>query len=265
MKNNYNFKSIFKEELNDFINYKKSQGYIYSKNVCWVFKRLDEFFVEISLKKKEISSDTIEKWLIKSNNNCIAMKKRYYFTIDMFTKYLTIREYDNITIPTNNPYHGKDNFIPYIYSKKELFSIFQNSKNNDTLYVALHLLYNCGLRISEVANLKVENVDITNKTILIEHSKNDRSRIIPLNDSIINLINDYISKYNLKEEMYIFLNCKTRDNFMDYYIRKPFHSILRTINIQLKENGTLPRIHDLRYTNFFKIPTFYKYSLILWE
>lgn len=248
MKNDYNFKSIFKEELKDFINYKKSQGYIYSKNVCWLFKHLDEFFVEISLKKKEINSDTIEKWLIKSTNNCIEMKKRYYFTIDMFTKYLTIREYDNITIPANNPYHGKNNFIPYIYSKKELFSIFQNSKNNDTLYVALHLLYNCGLRISEVANLKVENVDIDNKTILIEHSKNDRTRIIPLNDSIINLINNYISKYNLKKEMFIFLNHKTRDNFMNYYLRKPFHGILKTINIQLKENGTFPRIHDLRHT-----------------
>lgn len=248
MKNNYKFKSIFKEELRDFIDFKKSQGYIYSHSVCWLFKHLDDFFIEISLKKKEINSDTIEKWLMKSNNNCIEMKKRYYFTINMFTKYLTIKEYENITIPKNNPYHGKSNFIPYIYTKEEILSIFKNSKTNNLLYLALHFLYNCGLRISEVANLKIKNVDIVNKTILIEHSKNDRTRIIPLNDSIITLINDYVSKYNLKEEMYLFLNDKTRDNFMNYYLRKPFHSILKTINIHQKENGSLPRIHDLRHT-----------------
>lgn len=242
-----NFKSIFKDELFDFIMFKRSNGYKYGRRKCYNFIRLDTFFIHYKLDEKKITNECIDEWLKQFSSLSINTKQLYYGVIHMFTEYLVCRNYTNITIPSINYFNGKSGFVPYIYTKKELKDIFNESKNNDTLYMTLHLLYHCGLRISEVGNLKLSDFNIFNKTIIIRHSKNDVTRLIPLTDAITSMLQNYIGSKNLNQNDYIF-ECKNKRQTFQLKTRDNFHKVLEKTQIKKRENNKWPRLHDLRHT-----------------
>ena len=139
----YNFKSIFKEELTNYINFKKNIGYLYGDKTIANYKVLDDFFIEINLKEKIINNDIIEKWLSKSTNYSLNTKNNYYSIISMFTKYLVNYNYKNITVPSHNPHKKAPKFIPYIYAKKEINDIFANIySKQDFIFEDMAVRYN---------------------------------------------------------------------------------------------------------------------------
>ncbi len=58
--------------------------------------------------------------------------------------------------------------------------------------LVIELLYGTGIRLSELLNLKEQQIDILNGTIKVK-GKGNKERIIPLNSSLIHLIKDYQS------------------------------------------------------------------------
>lgn len=73
------FISIFKDEFDEFIKYKKSLGYVYRKEIIYCYDKLDKYLYENNLTKKEINKDLYDKWLIKrekeSNNTYVYCYK----------------------------------------------------------------------------------------------------------------------------------------------------------------------------------------------
>ena len=248
------FKSIFKNEFIDFVEYKRLCGYKYSKETYSKFRRLDKFFLNQKLNKKEITIELIEKWINNNNDTSIANKNSKYRIITMFCNYLKRKGFQNIAILPDNPYFCKSKFIPYIFSKDEIIMILINLKNkinnrNGLLaYTAINIIYCCGLRKSELLNLKLKDLNIENKTITIYKSKNDVTRLIPLSPSLFKLLNNYINKnIYISNENFIFLNNITRDRvyrIILYY----YKSALIQANIPKNYNDKLPRSHDLRHT-----------------
>ncbi len=243
------FNSIFKEELYDYINYKKSLGYNYTNRSSYSnIETLDKFFIELKLNEKKIDNDMFEMWLLKCSSFSGRTKQSYYNAIHSFGTYLINLGYTNIFIDLfpNCPYK-RDKFIPYIFNSEEINKIFENSKNNEILHLMLYFLYNCGLRIGEVVNLKVKNLNSLDQSILIENSKNNKSRLIPLTSSIFKLVNNYIVRNNLLDNDYIFKNnCKRRTVIET--TRKQFYEILNKSGISKRENNKHQRLHDLRHT-----------------
>lgn len=66
MLNNYDFKSVFKDELNYFIKYKRSSGLKY-ENEIFRLKYIDNILYNLNLKTKKITKETFFK-LIERNN-----------------------------------------------------------------------------------------------------------------------------------------------------------------------------------------------------
>jgi integrase/recombinase XerD len=77
--------------------------------------------------------------------------------------------------------------------------------------VILETLYSCGLRVSELVNLKITNLHFKEEFILIE-GKGNKERMIPIGKVAMKLINNYISKNRIHlkikkgHEDYVFLN-----------------------------------------------------------
>ena len=75
----------------------------------------------------------------------------------------------------------------------------------------LETLYSCGLRVSELVNLKISNIDFNDQYIKII-GKGNKQRIVPINNTLITYLNIYInnirSKNNIKKgnEDFLFLN-----------------------------------------------------------
>lgn len=73
--------------------------------------------------------------------------------------------------------------IPVVLSREEVFTIIKNLPNNYRLIGKL--MYACGLRISEVAGLRINDIDFSNRQIIIRNSKGGKGRIIMMPNSLI--------------------------------------------------------------------------------
>lgn len=71
---------------------------------------------------------------------------------------------------------GKTNKLPNIMSKEEVIKLFENM-HKPKIVMACFIALMCGLRVSEVINLKIENVDLQRRRIKIVDSKNPRRKI----------------------------------------------------------------------------------------
>lgn len=91
---------------------------------------------------------------------------------------------------------------------------FNRSKpGEDRNYVMVEVLYGCGLRVSELVNLKLSNIYAEEQMLQVV-GKGNKERWVPINSRALKLVQDYIlyqrSQLTIQpgEEMYVFLNLR---------------------------------------------------------
>lgn len=140
-----------------------------------------------------IKTDSIKEWLLKfetintRNHKLCAIKSFYEITVGMPLKL------DKI------PFSKKDKKLPEIIEEDEIKAILnvcQNLKHKTIIC----LLYGCGLRISELINLKIEHLN--QNTIDIKLAKGRKDRIVPYPDYLKSLVEKYIMQYKPKEFLF---------------------------------------------------------------
>lgn len=246
------YKSIFKDELYSFIKYKKSLGYKY--NNITLINKFDDFCFDKNLSNKIILQDIYEAWINKETDESNDMQVRKYSFIKNFTRYLIMNDYENIYY--NDEYRIKNNskFIPHIFTENEINLIFKelitwniktydsNDKHNSILIFTI--LYCCGLRISEVLNIKFEDIDVNSKTLRILDSKNCKSRVIPISNELNTQIDKFIKFNHISKGEYLFHN-KNNNKYNYYKISNIWKKILNNCNFDTNNNKY--RIHDFRH------------------
>lgn len=91
--------------------------------------------------------------------------------------------------------------LPNVLSKEEVKAILQapvNLKHRNML----SLIYACGLRRSELLNLKPANVDSKRHMLVILNSKGKKDRMVPISDKIIEMLREYYKIY--RPEVFLF-------------------------------------------------------------
>lgn len=91
--------------------------------------------------------------------------------------------------------------LPNILSKEEVKSII-SAPINLKHRTMLCLIYACGLRRSELLNLKITRVDSNRKLLIISQSKGRKDRVIPLSAKILDMLREYYSLYKPKEFLF---------------------------------------------------------------
>lgn len=99
------------------------------------------------------------------------------------------------------PYCKPNKKLPIVLSQEEIqkmFNVCENLKHK----TILALLYSCGLRVSELINLKWEHIDRSRMIINIIQAKGKKDRQVGLNENIIPLLEKYYRQY--KSVIYVF-------------------------------------------------------------
>ena len=138
--------------------------------------------------------------------------------------------------------------LPKTLSNDEIMDILDIKLDTSFDYrnkAMLELMYGCGLRVSELVNIEVNDIDMTNCLIRVM-GKGSKEREIPLGEYSIYYLEEYLKiRYTLlKKETCnkLFLN-----NHGKAMTRQGFFKILKHI---LKEKGLNPEIspHTLRHS-----------------
>ncbi|MFX0124788.1 MAG: site-specific tyrosine recombinase/integron integrase [Candidatus Hodarchaeota archaeon] len=70
----------------------------------------------------------------------------------------------------------------------------------------LYMLYGTGMRVSELSNLNIEQIDLKDKIIHVVGGKGGKDRIIPLPNGIIKILEDYIKAREGAQDSTFILN-----------------------------------------------------------
>ena len=88
----------------------------------------------------------------------------------------------------------------------------EESKNNDSKfrdYVIIFTMYSAGLRVSELCNLQIKNINTSERLIKIR-GKGDKEREVPINFDCLSLLDTYMktirNKNKIVDKQYVFLN-----------------------------------------------------------
>lgn len=95
----------------------------------------------------------------------------------------------------------KEKLLPNVLSKEEVKEILE-SINNIKHKSMLSLIYACGLRRSELLNLKINQLDSNRNLLIIKQSKGKKDRIIPLSDKILKMLREYYKIHKPKEFLF---------------------------------------------------------------
>ena len=107
----------------------------------------------------------------------------------------------------------REKHLPKVLSEEEIDKLLNIPLNDAFSYrnkAIIELMYATGLRVSELVNLKVNDIDL-NMALLKTLGKGSKERIIPLGDYALNYLKLYINEYRsllIKKNLndYLFLN-----------------------------------------------------------
>jgi site-specific recombinase XerD len=94
---------------------------------------------------------------------------------------------------------------PDILSINEMQQIL-NSIENIKHKSIIALMYSTGMRVSEICNLKISDIDSQNNCIKVKKAKGDVDRVVMLDNSILNLLREYYNSYT--PNVYLFIGAK---------------------------------------------------------
>lgn len=202
------------EELNDYINYISLERQL-SKNTVDGYKRdLTAFFKYVNKSYKNISSKDIDNYISYMNKTSSPKTiNRHIVSIKNYFRFLERKEKIKINPCANIVGVKFKKSIPHVLSEEEIDKLLdikvidaKTSRNK----AMLELMYSSGLRISELLNLNLNDIDLDNNFVKC-FGKGSKERIIPISDFATDALIEYINIYRKtllkdKESDILFLN-----------------------------------------------------------
>ena len=121
----------------------------------------------------------------------------------------------------------------------KLFNALANKKHKAMLFTA----YSAGLRVSEVVNLKITDIDSQRMQIFIERAKGKKDRYVNLSPLLLDILRKYLLTYQPRPVTYLFESEQTNGAYPTQTVQQIFYNAKNKAGIK-KEVG----IHSLRHS-----------------
>lgn len=153
------------------------------------------FFVEKFLKRvgkpaQEVNADDAKMYLselfeTKSKNTImLAAAALKFFFVEILKK-----DFAAVKIPK------KDKKLPEVLSQEEVRRLIDACDNQKSRLI-VSMLYSSGLRVSELVNLKVSDVNFSEKTGWVRRGKGAKDRMIMLSEGLLQDVQAYLQDRN---------------------------------------------------------------------
>lgn len=227
------------EHLESFIRFLKSKRFAQStiKNYTSALRLFLNFYADKNI--AELTQDHV----IRFNNEYILAKRlsssMQNQVVNAIKKFYIVVNNNRIDIDLiHRP--KQEQKLPNVISKEEVKKILDAPKNLKHRAM-LSLIYACGLRRSELLQLRPTDIDSQRKLLIVRQSKGNKDRVAPLSDKIIDLLREYYKAYRPK--LYLFEGQEKGRAYSAVSLQKVLKQSLR--KAQIKKPVTL---HWLRHS-----------------
>jgi site-specific recombinase XerD len=158
------------------------------------------------------------------------------------------------------PRHNTGGRIPYLFdlsaAKRLLAAARSLPERSRARYRGLvyetvfALLYGLGLRVGEVARLKLADADLTHDMLFIRETKFNKSRIVPMGPQLAQRVKRYVEiRYGSTAAPELPLFSFTKRGCIDEgTISITFHALVPKLELHIPPGVSPPRLHDLRHS-----------------
>ena len=203
---------------------------------------------------KEITKQDIKDYLdfLFSNGKSSSTVNLVINALKFYYEQILRRKFFIPSIGIRRP--KKDKKLPIILSKQEIVKMIEATDNLKHKLI-IQILYGSGLRISEVVNLQINDIDFNRRIIIIKSGKGKKDRITILSKQILENINNYLRQYhpmaylfesyepgkkiNIRSAQKVVINAMKKANIGK---EATAHSLRHSFTTHLLEAGT-----DIRY------------------
>lgn len=200
---------------------------------------LEKFFGYFSQK----APDEIDKSDIERYNYEVIVKEGYSIVYQRQLVSALKLYYDHFhsskieTDKLERPKRSKT--VPVVLSRQEILKLLLATPNLKHRTI-LAMLYGSGLRISELINLKLSDLDLQRKQVIVRQSKGRKDRVVALSEKIYGLLNDYLHSY--RPDTYLFNGQQA--------LRYTSGSVRNFLKAAVQRAGIQKRVtpHTLRHT-----------------
>ncbi|MGA9637285.1 tyrosine-type recombinase/integrase [Flavobacterium sp.] len=226
-------------QIEKFKQWMRSKRYAES-SIATYSEALKSFLV--FYREKPITEITNEDVIIYNNEYILKNKLSESYqnqTVNAIKLFFqTIRETKMMIDKIHRPKRAK--VLPNVLSKEEVKSILE-AHSNLKHKTMLSMIYSCGLRRSELLNLKFSDIDSKRNIVLLKNAKGKKDRIAPLSPKILAMLREYYIEY--KPKIWLFEG----QNAGEQYSEQSLQSVLKQA---LKKAGnTKPvTLHWLRHS-----------------
>lgn len=174
----------------------------YSENTLRTYTQMFSEFINYFPDKNldEINYKDIQKfqlYLVEEKDISESYQNQSINAIKFY--YEKVLNNSRVTYELERPIKSKK--LPIVLSKEEVQSIF-SKVNNFKHQCMLFLIYSAGLRISELINLKIKDIDSKRMLITIRGGKGKKDRISILSKKMLLMLRDYYIEYKPKEYLF---------------------------------------------------------------
>jgi integrase len=262
MSEQFNYKSILAPYMKHLLEIKASAG-ISSLRMKWILKEFDDFAVKSLLKEPHLTAEFITEWRKTRVADC---ERTIYAKYSVWSQLTTLmcRTGCPCFIP-KLPRQSHPGFTPYIFTHEQITALFKacdqyrlyDVRMGTSLFAMpslLRLLYSTGVRITETLSIKNEDVHLDEKYIMLRKTKNGTERIVPVCESLHEVLTEYISYRNEMPVINVtgpksqFFVKADGTNFQASAVYQHFRKLLKQTGIPYIGNHRGPRVHDLRHT-----------------
>jgi integrase/recombinase XerD len=200
-----------------------------------------------SLGDKQIihcNSNDFQNYLNNYKFTSVSQQNQVINSIRFLYKEVLHKKYDKVSF--KRPRSEKK--LPKVINSELIKSKLSEIKNIKHKAI-LSLTFSVGLRVSEVVNIRIKDIDSKRMLIHIKNAKGRKDRIVPLSQTVLDLLRLYYKQYKpktflfngQKSEQYSIGSCQ---NIYKKYIdsSSSIHTLRHSSATALLENGTDLRV-----------------------
>lgn len=187
---------------------------------------------------EELTNENIQAYLlhqIKVKKISESTQNSIISAIKAYWEKVLKRPKEKIDIPLPK----KPKKLPNVFSQEEVVKLIETPKNIKHRLILL-LIYSAGLRLSEVVNIRVRDINLNRRVIYIKDGKGKKDRFVTLAEEVIPYLTSYKQQYG---PVYWLLEGRLGGQYSKRSVQSVFRKALEESNVFAY--GT---VHTLRHS-----------------